>query len=246
MNRRQFLTTSTLAAAATPQLLRADHHKATAIGSRRELFIENSLIESFNGAEQRLHHPVPQEIAIQHDAPWEGTGCGYHSVFHDGEKYRMYYKAWHIEVSKGNINTGRHPLYCCYAESDDGITWRKPNLGVDNAVGSEILGAFASDPFDRRGGLHHAHGVGERLQVQGEVLAVGAPQHPCGEFVGIGGGEIGVAGVVGKLDDRRGSQPAVEMVVEQDLGGSADALERGGPDVRAVQGGFHTPDYRRR
>jgi hypothetical protein len=123
--------------------------------------------------------------------------------------------------------------------------WRKPNLGVDDAVGSEILGAFASDPFDRRGGLHHAHGVGERLQIQGEVLAVGAPQHPCGELVGIGGGEIGVAGFVGKLDDRRGSQPAVEMVVEQDLGGSADALERGGPDVRAVQGGFHTPDYRR-
>ena len=123
--------------------------------------------------------------------------------------------------------------------------WRKPDLGVDDAVGGEILGAFTGDPFDRRGGLHHAHGVSERLQVQGEVLAVGAPQHPCGEFVGIGSGEIGIAGFVGKLDDRRGSQPTVEMVVEQDLGGSADALERGGPDIRAVQGGFHTPDYRR-
>ena len=137
MNRRFFLTTSTLAAAATPHLLQADHHKATAIGSRRELFIENGLIESLKGgADQRLHHPVPQEVALQHDAPWEGTGSGYHSLFHDGEKYRMYYKAWHIEVGKGKINTHRHPLFCCYAESDDGITWRKPDLGIWEFNGS--------------------------------------------------------------------------------------------------------------
>lgn len=137
MNRRQFLATTGLAAASAPQLLRADHHKTAAIGDRRELFIENTLIESLKGAEQRLHHPIPQEIAIQHDALWEGTGCGYHSVFHDGEKYRMYYKAWHIDVRKASINTGRHPLYCCYAESDDGITWRKPNLGIWDFKGSK-------------------------------------------------------------------------------------------------------------
>ena len=137
MNRRYFLATTGLAVAATPQILRADHHKATAIGGRRELFIDNSLIESLKGSEQRLHHPIPQEVAIQHDAPWEGTGCGYHSVFHDGERYRMYYKAWHIDVRKGSINTGRHPLYCCYAESDDGITWRKPDLGIWDFKGSK-------------------------------------------------------------------------------------------------------------
>jgi hypothetical protein len=47
------------------------------IGSRRELFVDDALVEKLTGkAELRLHHPVPQEIAIIHDAPWEGSGCG--------------------------------------------------------------------------------------------------------------------------------------------------------------------------
>ncbi len=108
------------------------------IGSRRELFIDAYLIDRFEGkAEQRLHHPVPREIALVHDAPWEGSGSGYHSVFQDGDLYRMYYKAWHLAVSKDGLDSGRHPLYCCYAESDDGIHWRKPELGLHDFQGSK-------------------------------------------------------------------------------------------------------------
>jgi len=102
------------------------------VGSRRELFVEDTLVDKLaGGAELRLHHPVPQEIALEHDAPWEGTGSGYHSVFRDGDKYRLYYKAWHLDVSAdGKLKTNAHPLFCCYAESDDGIHWRKPELGL--------------------------------------------------------------------------------------------------------------------
>ncbi len=108
------------------------------IGSRRELFVDQALIQKLDGgATQRLHHPIPREIALVHDEPWEGTGSGYHSVFQDGELYRMYYKAWHLEVSQGKLNTGRHPLFCCYAESDDGIHWRKPKLGLHEFQGSK-------------------------------------------------------------------------------------------------------------
>jgi hypothetical protein len=108
------------------------------IGSRRELFVDDHLIGQLTGgAQQRLHYPQPQEIAIIHDAPWEGSGTGYHSVFHDGERYRMYYKAWHLAVSDKGVNTGTHPLYSCYAESDDGIHWRKPELGLFEFKGSK-------------------------------------------------------------------------------------------------------------
>ena len=108
------------------------------VGGRRELFIDDALIESISGAASlRLHHPTIREISIEHDAPWEGTGSGYHSVFRDGERYRMYYKAWHLEVSEGKLNTGRHPLFCCYAESTDGIHWTKPNLGLHDFDGSK-------------------------------------------------------------------------------------------------------------
>jgi hypothetical protein len=107
------------------------------IGSRRELFVDDYLIQKMEGnLELRLHHPTPKEIVINHDETWEGTGSSYHSVFKDGDLYRMYYKAWHIDVSEGILDTSRHPLYCCYAESEDGITWRKPKLGLHEFEGS--------------------------------------------------------------------------------------------------------------
>jgi hypothetical protein len=108
------------------------------IGTRRELFVDDHMIQQLlGGAELRLHQPTPREIAIVHDEEWEGTGCGYHSIFKDGELYRMYYKAWHIEVSESGVNTKRHPLFCCYAESDDGVHWRKPKVGLHEFVGSK-------------------------------------------------------------------------------------------------------------
>jgi hypothetical protein len=109
------------------------------IGSRRELFVDDFLIDKMTGkAEQRLHQPQIREIAIKHDAPWEGSGSGYHSVFKDGDKYRMYYKSWQLTVTApGKVNTGEHPLFTCYAESDDGIYWRKPELGLHEFKGSK-------------------------------------------------------------------------------------------------------------
>ncbi len=107
------------------------------IGSQRELFVDDFLIERLSDdARLQLHHPTPREIALVHDAPWEGTGSGYHSVFRDGDRYRMYYKAWHLNVQQGKLDTGRHPLYCCYAESHDGRHWRKPDLALYEIEGS--------------------------------------------------------------------------------------------------------------
>jgi len=106
------------------------------IGSRLELFVDDYLIENLKGgARLDLHHPTPKEIVIIHDKPWEGSGSGYHSVFKDGNKYRMYYKAWQHSASSDLSNS--HPLFCAYAESNDGITWTKPNLGLYEFNGSK-------------------------------------------------------------------------------------------------------------
>lgn len=124
------------------------------IGSRRELFVDRSLIETLDSVRLQLHHPQPREVSVVHDAPWEGTGSGYHSVFMDGDKYRMYYKAWHLDVQPEEFKA-RSRLYCCYAESDDGIHWRKPELGLHDFDGSkannivmvaETHGQAVSDP----------------------------------------------------------------------------------------------------
>jgi len=108
------------------------------IGSRLELFVDDHVIDRLEGnAELRLHHPVPKEIVMVHDAPWEGSGSGYHSVFKDGDKYRMYYKAWQLTVTPETVKTDDHPLYCCYAESSDGIHWNRPNLKLYKFNGSK-------------------------------------------------------------------------------------------------------------
>lgn len=100
--------------------------------------VDDYLIDSMTGATQRLHRPVRREIALVHDAAWEGNAGGYHTVFYDrdykeGGRYRMYYHAWHIPAD-GNQG---HPLYIAYAESKDGIHWIKPELGLAAHDGSK-------------------------------------------------------------------------------------------------------------
>src|SRR6188768_1669967 len=79
--------------------------EAIDVGSRRELFVDNFLIEKLTGqAQQVLHHPEPREIVITHDGTWEGSGSGYHSIFRDGDRYRMYYKAWQLTVTPDKVD----------------------------------------------------------------------------------------------------------------------------------------------
>jgi hypothetical protein len=111
----------------------------TDLGGRRELFVDQALVERLTGqAELRLHPPVPQEVSLAHDVPWEGSGSGYHSIFQDGDRYRMYYKAYEISPLREADRTQPevHPLFCAYAESTDGIHWRRPELGIHTFNGS--------------------------------------------------------------------------------------------------------------
>ena len=98
----------------------------TDIGSRRELFVDNFLVESLNGARLKLQEPRPGGVAIEYDRPWEREDAGsrsfYTSVIKDGDIYRMYYR--------GDMT------YSCYAESTDGINWTKPSLGLVEVEGS--------------------------------------------------------------------------------------------------------------
>ncbi|MCF6283913.1 MAG: hypothetical protein L3K26_01795 [Candidatus Hydrogenedentes bacterium] len=105
------------------------------IGSRLELFVDDYLIESRDGAELRIHHPQPKEICFVRDEAWEGSGSGYDTVFQDGDLYRMYYKAW--EHASNPDADGGHDTFGAYAESKDGKIWTKPKLGIWEFEGSK-------------------------------------------------------------------------------------------------------------
>jgi hypothetical protein len=82
--------------------------KAIDIGSRRELFVDDALIDRLVGkAELRLHHPVSQKVVLKHDEPWEGSGSVYHSIFKDGDRFRMYYAAGQLTVTSNGVDAGR-------------------------------------------------------------------------------------------------------------------------------------------
>ena len=107
------------------------------ICTRRELFVDEFLVERITGkAELKLHHPELRDVVIVHDELWEGSFCGYHSVFKDENLFRMYYRGWQIGSEK-SFGDAPHPFVYCYAESDDGIHWRKPKLGLFDFNGSD-------------------------------------------------------------------------------------------------------------
>ena len=107
------------------------------IGSRRELMIDDHLIGSMSGSLRlQLHKPVRRNVVLKTDAPWEGNACLYSSVFHDGERFRMYYTAGHYVNRKGRIELP-HGRLLCYAESVDGIHFTKPKLNLVEFAGSK-------------------------------------------------------------------------------------------------------------
>lgn len=104
------------------------------IGSRRELFVDDFLIARLANAQQVMHRPTPREVVFTCDAPWEGNTSAYYTLFADGDKFRMYYRGAHWDVPN---KKAAHPEFACYAESQDGIHWVKPKLGLFEFQGSK-------------------------------------------------------------------------------------------------------------
>lgn len=98
------------------------------LGTRLELFVDDYLIQELRGdARLRLHQPVPREVVLVTDRPWEGNTSAYYTVFQDSDRYRMYYRGSHFDEQSGKP---AHREVACYAESRDGIRWEKPELGL--------------------------------------------------------------------------------------------------------------------
>lgn len=136
-SRREFLHRLPVAAS-LPWLaatVRADEPPVVLeIGTRRELLLDEFLIERRAGAELKLHKPIPRDVVLVCDAPWEGNVSAYFTLFQDGDVFRMYYRGAHYDES---TKQQTHEQFTCYAESRDGLNWEKPNLGLFEFNGSK-------------------------------------------------------------------------------------------------------------
>jgi len=101
------------------------------IGTRLEMFVDDHLIARQSGTQLKLSEPKPAGIALKFDAPWDGACSGYATILQDGGKYRLYYVG--LPMNDNDEDAGS---YVCLAESSDGVSWTKPNLGLVEFRGS--------------------------------------------------------------------------------------------------------------
>jgi hypothetical protein len=108
------------------------------IGTKKQIFANQWLINlgswDYNEKREKIYFKWPNGISFNRispeidpnpiiiaDKPWEKGELGvYLSAFHDGTKFRMYYEAF---------DENRQYLLL-YAESSDGLSWKKPNLDL--------------------------------------------------------------------------------------------------------------------
>lgn len=101
------------------------------IGSQKQLFIDQNVVESASGVTFTMHSPSKrlEGPVLLPDAPWERAGDGsiglYSSVIREGNKTRIWY-----DVRFGDS------VQVAYAESTDGIHFEKPVLGLYPLNGS--------------------------------------------------------------------------------------------------------------
>jgi hypothetical protein len=118
--------------------------KPLELGTRRELFVDRYLIDTLTNLSLTLERPRDEGIALRMDKPWEGAFCGYHTVIRDGDLFRLYYRGLPAAGKDGSAAE-----VTCYAESKDGVSWVKPELGLFTVRGSKANNVVLADlpPF---------------------------------------------------------------------------------------------------
>ncbi len=100
--------------------------------NQRQLFVDNHFIDSLEYVRIHQHAPIPRETCLTLNRPWEGETSWCPVVIKDGDKYRMWYRSQDEQQDTGGFNH----TFTAYAESEDGICWQRPNLGLFNFNGS--------------------------------------------------------------------------------------------------------------
>ncbi len=101
------------------------------LDSKRELFVDYYLIDSLKNTCLVMHEPRDEGPVLYFDKPWEGAFSGYCTIIKDGNTYRLYYRGFPVA---GKDYSGAETT--CYAESQDGIHWQKPVIGLYEFDGS--------------------------------------------------------------------------------------------------------------
>lgn len=106
-------------------------------------FVDDFAVEKMTGVTRVLEQPTkrPKPVLVG-DKPWETNPYVFGTVIQDPTT--KLYRMWYMSYNRGRVPTERTPVL--YAESKDGVTWTKPNLGLYEFEGSKenniVLGSM--------------------------------------------------------------------------------------------------------
>ncbi|MHB9026092.1 MAG: hypothetical protein ACYC7E_18285 [Armatimonadota bacterium] len=101
------------------------------IGSRRELFVDDWLIETMQGCRLLLHKPERREVVMELDAPWEDSVAFPDRLLPTEDGWRFYYRAGILDWDREEDT-----YVLALAETRDGLTFTRPELGLCAFEGS--------------------------------------------------------------------------------------------------------------
>ena len=162
------------------------------IGREKQLFIDDLVVESVENVCRTWHEPVkrPEGPVITKDQPWEAmvyfTFNG-SQVIRDPKDglFKCIYIDWKLTPpGPGDSAMGKSAFNLFYADSEDGVKWRKPLLDLHKVNGAKTniiipnaynMG-FALDPYEedesrRFKAIYLAYGEGEGADAGGARAA---------------------------------------------------------------------------
>ena len=156
------------------------------------------------------------EVFFHKERPWEqGANLQINTMLHEGGRYRLWYGAQRLD------DTTR--AYVCYAESDDGFAWRRPDLGLCEFEGSTRNNIISED-------RHHPLGC---------VFL--DPAAPAAErYKAVGPGARYFRG--GRPDPEMDSARFKELLAARDLGDVSAGEKARGIEIRQQLLGATSPD----
>ena len=142
------------------------------VGNRKQLFIDRRFIDAARDIELTVNPPVklPGPVLVS-EHPWESFSIGWSCVLEDEGAFKL----WYATSDSDQWSDGRWHL--CYATSEDGRTWEKPELGLVEYGGSKRNNIVLADcklPYifiDPNGGEADRFKMVE--QVRGSGIRVG-------------------------------------------------------------------------
>jgi len=112
------------------------------VGREKQVLVDDLVIESAENVCRTWHHPVRSGgPVLRKDQPWEHKtyfSCNTWQVIRDPKD--GLFKCWYVDWRKPDIGpddpaVGNSTIHILYAESEDGIEWRKPPLGIEKIDG---------------------------------------------------------------------------------------------------------------